>query len=110
MPTPIVILIAGRHQQNVVNSAVSVGVGEVRRRRASHVLPVPFLARLLFRAVRSVVRDDSAAAAWTRAWPVAWYADLAPSNGPKLGPFTNRLEAIEAEVLWLTSNSLGDKS
>jgi len=30
-----------------------------------------------------------------------WWADLAPVNGPKLGPFTKRSEALSAEVAWL---------
>lgn len=30
-----------------------------------------------------------------------WWADLAPVNGPKLGPFRRRSEALEAEVAWL---------
>jgi len=30
-----------------------------------------------------------------------WWADLAPSNGPKLGPYTNRAQAITAEIAWL---------
>ena len=30
-----------------------------------------------------------------------WWADLAPSNGPKLGPYTNRSQAITAEIAWL---------
>lgn len=35
-----------------------------------------------------------------------WYADLAPSNGPVLGPFDCRSDAIDAEVAWLTKNWL----
>lgn len=30
-----------------------------------------------------------------------WTADLSPVNGPELGPFLNRSEAIEVEVAWL---------
>jgi hypothetical protein len=30
-----------------------------------------------------------------------WWADLAPSNGPRLGPFTLRSEALHAEAVWL---------
>jgi hypothetical protein len=32
-----------------------------------------------------------------------WWADLTPSQGPKLGPFINRTVAIQAEVDWLES-------
>jgi hypothetical protein len=35
-----------------------------------------------------------------------WHADLAPSNGPVLGPFNCRSDAIDAEVEWLTKNWL----
>lgn len=30
-----------------------------------------------------------------------WWADLAPVNGPKLGPFDRRSAALAAEVNWL---------
>ena len=32
-----------------------------------------------------------------------WWADLAPVNGPRLGPFARRSEALEAEVAWLAT-------
>jgi hypothetical protein len=35
-----------------------------------------------------------------------WWADLAPSNGPVLGPFTHRSQALQAEHDWLTANVL----
>ena len=35
-----------------------------------------------------------------------WWADLAPVNGPKLGPFTRRSDALEAERKWLESHWL----
>ena len=35
-----------------------------------------------------------------------WWADLAPMDGPKLGPFTKRSEALTAEVSWLRQNWL----
>ena len=31
----------------------------------------------------------------------AWWADLSPLGGPRLGPFAFRSEALEAEVAWL---------
>jgi hypothetical protein len=30
-----------------------------------------------------------------------WHADLSPLQGPILGPFTSRSEALTAEVAWL---------
>ena len=35
-----------------------------------------------------------------------WYADLSPVNGPLLGPFKRRSEALEAERAWLEANWL----
>lgn len=49
-------------------------LGDVEIRRASHVEP------------------DAAG---------AWWADLSPVAGPKLGPFDKRSTALEAEVTWL---------
>ena len=36
-----------------------------------------------------------------------WWADLSPVNGPVLGPFGNRSEALAAERIWLETNWLG---
>ena len=30
-----------------------------------------------------------------------WYADLSPVNGPILGPFFQRSQALQAERLWI---------
>lgn len=35
-----------------------------------------------------------------------WFADLSPVNGPRLGPFTHRSQALSAEQAWLESNWL----
>ena len=35
-----------------------------------------------------------------------WYADLAPMNGPRLGPFLRRSAALAAEEAWLESRWL----
>ena len=35
-----------------------------------------------------------------------WCADLTLSNGPKIGPFAKRADAIAAEVRWLERNRL----
>jgi len=35
-----------------------------------------------------------------------WFADLSPVNGPKLGPFPRRSDALTAEARWLTEHWL----
>ena len=37
----------------------------------------------------------------------AWWADLAPLGGPRLGPFRLRSEALRAEADWLDEHLLG---
>ena len=54
-------------------------VGELTIRRASHVEPLP---------------DGR------------WLADLSPVNGPLLGPFELRYDALAAEQLWLEQHWL----
>ena len=39
-----------------------------------------------------------------------WQADLAPVDGPQLGPFGNRSQALAAEEQWLLENWLTPKS
>jgi hypothetical protein len=52
------------------------GLGDVRTTRASHVEPCPG----------------------------GWCADLAPVDGPVLGPFALRSKALEAETAWLLAH------
>ncbi len=40
----------------------------------------------------------------------SWYADLAPLNGPRLGPFSCRSQALACEQAWLTHNWLVDRT
>ena len=54
-------------------------LGRLRIERASHVEPTP---------------DGQ------------WRADLSPVNGPELGPFPLRSEALRAELEWLEQNWL----
>jgi hypothetical protein len=39
----------------------------------------------------------------------AWWADLGPVGGPKLGPFDRRSEALDAEREWLEDHWLPDR-
>jgi len=36
----------------------------------------------------------------------AWWADMSPVSGPRLGPYARRSEALRAEVAWLEANWL----
>ena len=36
-----------------------------------------------------------------------WWVDLAPSGGPRLGPYRRRSEALAAEAAWLERFRLG---
>ncbi len=38
----------------------------------------------------------------------AWFADLALVNGPMLGPFSLRADALHAEQEWLTAQYLSE--
>lgn len=71
-------------------------------RRASHVYPDSLVLRLVFRAVRALVSDDSRIAAWTRTWNCGWIINTTPVGGPILdGVWYDRQEAIDAEVAFL---------
>jgi hypothetical protein len=78
--------------------------GQTTKQRASHVEPTSWPLRLLFHAIRQFVRDDSAAAGWTRGWPCTWRVRVL--GGPCWGTYRNRQQAIAAEVAWLESNRL----
>ena len=55
------------------------GLGQLRIRRASHVEP-----------------DEQG----------RWWADLSPVDGPRLGPFALRSQALTAEAKWLADRLL----
>ncbi len=64
----------------VYDEAINLSaLGRVRIRRGSHVEP-----------------DEDG----------CWFADLAVSGGPRLGPFERRSDALAAERRWLTVNWL----
>jgi len=64
--------------------------------RASHVEPVNPVLRALFHFIRRWVHDTSILADFTRLWPCKWRARI--FDGPTLGPFNRRSDAIGAEV------------
>lgn len=78
MKTPVVLKVAaGGRIRAIYDDALSPLVAQgavVTITRASHVEPTP----------------DG-----------LWTADMSPSAGPLLGPFTTRAQALEAEVRWL---------
>lgn len=39
-----------------------------------------------------------------------WWADLSPVNGPRIGPFDRRTEALTAEMEWLEKHWLPSRS
>ena len=80
------------------------GLGRAEMRRASHIVPQSTVLRVLFRLLRSCVPDDSRCAEWTRRWRCQWLADLRISDGPILGPFPVRHQALAAELDWLTQH------
>jgi len=63
--------------------------GEARITRASHVEPYDGSGGTSF--------ADQHQGVW-------WTADMGPSDGPVLGPFKTRAEALAAEVAWLQEN------
>ena len=69
------------------------------RRRVSHVEPVNRPLRWLFHRIRRRVTDESRAAEFTRKWPCNWQANIL--EGPVLGPFKQRSNAILAEISYI---------
>ena len=84
---------------------IEKGVSIVRR--ASHVEPAKFWPRVIFKFIRFFSLDDSEIAEWTRNWNCCWRVNLGPVSGPVLpGIWSNRRDAIEAEIEWLEENFL----
>ncbi len=63
-------------------------------------IDLPALGALSIRRASHVEPDDSG----------RWWADLAPMNGPRLGPFDRRSDALKAEQEWLEANWLEPRS
>ena len=51
-------------------------------------------------------RARTARASRVEPGPEGWTANLAPVNGPVLGPFALRQEALDAEVQWLEEHNI----
>lgn len=60
------------------------------------VLDLPQLGRLVIQRASHVEPDAEG----------CWWADLAPVNGPRLGPFARRTHALSAETTWLEEHWL----
>lgn len=89
-----------------LESPVTQLLGLSNRRRVSHVEPVNPLLRRLFHWIRRRVSDDSAIAGFTRRWPCRWQARI--FDGPTLGPFWRRADAIAAEIDFVNSRIEGN--
>lgn len=72
--------------------------------RASNVWPQQAAKRAVFRLVRACVSDRGRVAQWTRGWKGPWMVHV--HQGPTLGPFEDRGEAIAAEIEWLNENRI----
>lgn len=75
-------------------------------RRASHIEPCNPLLRFAFYALRTLFGERGKVSDWTRSWSCPSQVNLAPVGGPTLGIYTNRQEAIDAEIEWLENNWL----
>ena len=92
--------------QHIGDSTLLAGsVASATKRRASSIEPANVALRAAFHAVRACCLDDSRLAAWTRTWACQWRVRI--HGGPVLaGTFTDRAEAIRAEIAWLQENRL----
>jgi hypothetical protein len=68
--------------------------GEVRFVWSDSLAWMRTLGRLFIRRASHVEPDSNG----------QWVADLSPVNGPQLGPYALRRDALAAEVAWLRSN------
>lgn len=76
-------------------------------KRASNVEPVNVLLRGAFYMLRFAFGEYGTVGEFTRVWPCAWRVNLSPVDGPILPElYSNRGEAIEAEIVWLEKNFL----
>ncbi len=78
-------------------------------KRVSYILPENLFLRILFRTIRSLVKDESKAAEWTRKWKCTWYVHILPTNEKFYG-FKNREDAIIFEREYIVKLLLSQKS
>ena len=84
-------------------------LGTVELRRASHVDPTAELtvdARTWLLDKYVEMNDHLASASPSKA---CWWADMMPMNGPVLGPFDTRSDALAAEVAWIDEHGMYPK-
>jgi len=82
-----------------ITSSLTEKLGLRAKTRVSYVEPVNPVLRSLFHFIRRRVSDESRLASFTRFWPCLWQACI--FNGPVLGPFSTRKQAIESEVQFI---------
>lgn len=78
--------------------------GLVTKRRASHVLPCGWLKRQAFKLLRWATGEVGPVSDWTRGWRGPWQVQIV--NGPSLGIYAERADAIAAEVAWIEAHQL----
>ena len=66
----------------------------------AEAIDLPSLGALTIRRASQVEPDGAG----------AWWADLSPAGGPRLGPYRLRSEALRAEADWLDEHFLGATS
>lgn len=70
-------------------------LGEVKRERASHIIPFNQPQRCAFRLLRRLFGEDGRVAAWTRTWRCRWQAIII-ANGETF-EHCNRQKCLEWE-------------
>jgi hypothetical protein len=75
--------------------------------RVSHIEPVNPVLLWIFHFIRKRVKDDSKLAKFTRQWKCLWRANI--FNGPILGPFKCRDQAVSAEIVWVNAFLEGEE-
>jgi hypothetical protein len=86
-----------------------ISEGQATKRRASHVTPCNWLTGKLFTFLRWATGETGAVSDWTRNWPYwfSWGWQVQVVDGPHLGTYAERADAIAAEVAWLEQNKFG---